>query len=269
MDYQFGRIVDHIHLRVADVDASKRFYRAVLAAVGKPEALVEGKGYFHADELFVDKADGPVSHVHLAFQARDEAMVKAFHRAAIDAGGKDNGAPGERAQYHPGYYGAFVFDPDGNNIEAVFHGEATRSAPSVVVTTHTHRAAGSFVVEMAPLPLADTSASSAFGRMSLHKTFSGDLVATSKGEMLMAGTAVKGSAGYVAIDNVAGTLGGRSGSFALQHTGTMNRGVPALSVTVVPDSGTDQLTGLAGRLSIIIEGSEHRYVFDYSLPDAA
>jgi catechol 2,3-dioxygenase-like lactoylglutathione lyase family enzyme len=135
MDYHFGRLIDHVHLRVASVDASKRFYRAVLTALGKPEALVEGDGYFHADELFVDQADGPVSHVHLAFQARDEAMVQAFHQAAVGAGGRDNGAPGERAQYHPGYYGAFVFDPDGNNIEGVFHGPNERSAASVVVTS--------------------------------------------------------------------------------------------------------------------------------------
>jgi catechol 2,3-dioxygenase-like lactoylglutathione lyase family enzyme len=131
--YQFGRLIDHVHLRVADLEASQRFYRAVLGALGRPDSLVEGKGHFHVDELFVDLADGPVSHVHLAFQAPDRETVGAFHRAALQAGGRDNGAPGERA-YHPGYYGAFVFDPDGNNIEAVFHGAATRSAPSVVVT---------------------------------------------------------------------------------------------------------------------------------------
>ena len=132
MDYHFGRLIDHVHLRVADLDASKAFYRAVFAALGKPGVLQEGEGFFHADELFVDKAEGAVSHVHLAFQAVDQTTVQAFHRAALGAGGRDNGGPGERP-YHPGYYGAFVFDPDGNNIEAVFHGEATRSAESVVV----------------------------------------------------------------------------------------------------------------------------------------
>lgn len=131
------------------------------------------------------------------------------------------------------------------------------------------RAVGSFVVKMAPLPLADSNAPSTSGRMSLDKTFTGDLVATAKGEMLTARTAIKGSAGYVAIDHVTGTLAGRSGSFALQHTGTMNRGAPTLSITVVPDSGTEQLAGLAGTLAIIIEGGEHRYEFDYSLPDIA
>jgi len=89
--------------------------------------------HFQADELWVDKADGPVSRVHLAFQAPDRETVAAFHRAALAAGGRDNGGPGER-HYHPGYYGAFVLDPDGNNIEAVFHGPATRSAPAVVIT---------------------------------------------------------------------------------------------------------------------------------------
>jgi catechol 2,3-dioxygenase-like lactoylglutathione lyase family enzyme len=133
MQHHLGRLIDHVHLRVADLEASKRFYRAVLEALGRPESLVEGDGYFHADELFVDTADGPVSHVHLAFQAPDRETVGAFHRAALAAGGRDHGGPGERS-YHRGYYAAFVLDPDGNNIEAVFHGAATRSAPSVVVT---------------------------------------------------------------------------------------------------------------------------------------
>jgi hypothetical protein len=103
----------------------------------------------------------------------------------------------------------------------------------------------------------------------LDKTYSGDLVGTGKGEMLIAGTAVKGSAGYVAIERVNGTLGGRNGSFVLQHTGTMNRGVPQLSVAVVPDSGTGELAGLAGTLAIIIQGGKHRYDFDYTLPAQA
>ena len=133
MEHHVGRLIDHVHLRVADLDRSKRFYRAVLEALGRAGAIREDPHYFNADELWIDKADGPVSKVHLAFQAQDQAMVQAFHRAAIAAGGRDNGAPGER-DYHPGYYGAFAFDPDGNNIEAVFHGPAKRSAPSVVIT---------------------------------------------------------------------------------------------------------------------------------------
>ena len=133
MKFHLGRLIDHVHLRVSDVEASKRFYIAVVTSLGRPESLVEGKGYFHVDELFVNKADGQVSRIHLAFQAPDRETVAAFYQAALGAGGRDNGAPGERS-YHPGYYGAFVFDPDGNNIEAVFHGEASRSAESVVVT---------------------------------------------------------------------------------------------------------------------------------------
>jgi len=133
MEFHLGRLIDHVHLRVADLEASKRFYLAVISSLGRSNSLVAGSGYFHIDELFVDKADGPVSRVHLAFQAPDRATVAAFHRAALAAGGRDNGSPGERS-YHPGYYAAFALDPDGNNIEAVFHGEATRSAESVVVT---------------------------------------------------------------------------------------------------------------------------------------
>ena len=133
MQFHRGRLIDHVHLRVSDVQASKRFYRAVFASLRLPDVLVEGNGYFYADELFVDKADGPVSRVHLAFQAPDREVVKAFYQAALSAGGRDNGAPGERS-YHPGYYAAFVLDPDGNNVEAVFHGPVTRSAQSVVLT---------------------------------------------------------------------------------------------------------------------------------------
>src|SRR3954466_4894261 len=129
MKFHLGRLIDHVHLRVSDVEASKRFYIAVVTSLGRSESLVQGKGYFHVDELFVDKADGPVSRVHLAFQAPDRATVVAFHQAALAAGGRDNGAPGERS-YHPGYFGAFVLDPDGNNIEAVFHGPFVASAAS-------------------------------------------------------------------------------------------------------------------------------------------
>lgn len=133
-----GRLIDHIQLVVRDLEASKRFYAAVFDVLRVP---MSGKGpdYFWADELFVstassDAAQGELTgRHHLAFQAADRGMVDAFHRAALANGGTDNGAPGER-HYHPGYYGAFALDPDGNNIEAVYHGEATRSAPSVKVT---------------------------------------------------------------------------------------------------------------------------------------
>ena len=127
-----GRLVDHLHLRVADLAASRRFYRAVLEALGRLDAFGEDEHAFWADELYVDRAAGPVSRVHLAFQASGEDQVRAFHEKALAAGGRDNGAPGLRS-YHPGYYAAFVLDPDGNNIEAVWHGPTRRSTASVVV----------------------------------------------------------------------------------------------------------------------------------------
>lgn len=133
-----GRLIDHIQLVVKDLAASQKFYEAVFAVLGIPMAGT-GDDYFWADELFVSTADSEAAQGqltgrhHLAFQAKDEAMVQAFHKAALANGGRDNGAPGLRP-YHPGYYGAFVLDPDGNNIEAVYHGEAKRSAPSVKVT---------------------------------------------------------------------------------------------------------------------------------------
>ena len=133
MEFHRGRLFDHVHLRVSDLTASKRFYRAVFAALGWHDLVQEGPDFFYADELFVDAADDYVTRVHLAFQAPDRATVQAFYRAALGAGGQDNGPPGERT-YHPGYYAAFVLDPDGNNIEAVYHGPFQRSASSVVIT---------------------------------------------------------------------------------------------------------------------------------------
>jgi catechol 2,3-dioxygenase-like lactoylglutathione lyase family enzyme len=133
MEFHQGRLLDHVHLRVADVERSKRFYRAVLETLGLA-ITHEFEGAFAADELFVDKADDYVTRVHIAFQAADHDTVARFHKAALANGGTDNGAPGERP-YHPGYYAAFALDPDGNNIEAVHHGPATRSAASVVITT--------------------------------------------------------------------------------------------------------------------------------------
>ena len=133
MNFHFGRLIDHVHLVVADLAASKRFYRAVLQSLGR-DLSGEGDGYFFADELFVSETEGgPTSRVHIAFQTPDRATVQRFHAAALAAGGRNNGAPGER-HYHPGYYAAFAFDPDGNNIEAVHHGPAQRSAASVVMT---------------------------------------------------------------------------------------------------------------------------------------
>jgi hypothetical protein len=120
------------------------------------------------------------------------------------------------------------------------------------------KAAGTFEVKLTPQP-----DDSPVGRMTIVKQFHGDLEGSSAGQMLAAMTEVKGSAGYVAIEKVTGSLHGRAGSFVLQHTGTMNRGTPQLSVTVVPDSGTGDLAGLSGSLNIIIEGGKHSYEFDY------
>ena len=121
-----GRLIDHLQLVVRDLDASRRFYTAVLDALGVPVGG-SGEGWFWADELFVctavsGAAQGQLTgRQHIAFQARDRAAVDTFHRVALAAGGRDNGAPGIRAHYHPTYYGAFVLDPDGHNIEAVCH----------------------------------------------------------------------------------------------------------------------------------------------------
>jgi catechol 2,3-dioxygenase-like lactoylglutathione lyase family enzyme len=130
-----GRLIDHVQLIAQDLAATRRFYAAVLGALGR-RIEGEGDGYFWSDELFVSLADQNTrgsTRVHLALQAQDEASVQRFHAAALAAGGTEHGAPGPRA-YHPGYYSAFVIDPDGNNIEAVYHGPSDRSARSVLVT---------------------------------------------------------------------------------------------------------------------------------------
>ena len=114
-----GRLIDHLQLVVRDLDASRRFYEPVLATLGIP--------------LGGSAQGAPTGRHHFAFQARDQAMVDAFHAAAVANGGRDNGPPGERP-YHPGYYAAFVLDPDGNNIEAVYHGPAQRSADAVRIS---------------------------------------------------------------------------------------------------------------------------------------
>ncbi len=133
MQYQLGRLIDHVHLRVSDLEASIRFYRAILDALDLSDAIEEGADYFSADELYIDKAEANVSRVHLAFQADSRVAVHRFYAAALAAGGRDNGAPGKRS-YGAAYYAAFALDPDGNNIEAVYHGPVTKSAPSIVVT---------------------------------------------------------------------------------------------------------------------------------------
>lgn len=127
----------------------------------------------------------------------------------------------------------------------------------------TRRAEGTFSVKLTP-QAGGNAAQAALGRMAIDKEFHGDLEATSVGEMLAAGTPVQGSAGYVALERVTGTLEGRAGTFVLQHSGTMTRGTPELVIQVVPDSGTGQLAGLAGTMEIIIADGQHSYRFDYS-----
>lgn len=127
------------------------------------------------------------------------------------------------------------------------------------------RATGPFEVSLKPLPTDQDAGSEMIGRMSIDKQFHGDLDGTSKGQMLTGGTAIRNSAGYVAIEQVTGTLKGRKGSFILQHTGIMNRGIPSLVITIVPDSGTEQLEGLRGTMAIKIEGGKHSYDLNYTL----
>ena len=133
-----GRLIDHVQLVVRDLDASRAFYTAVFEVLQVPMGGDEN-GFFWADEFCVSTADSEAAEgeltgrTHVAFQAADREMVDAFHEAALAHGGTDNGAPGLRP-YHPGYYASFVLDPDGNNIEAVYHGPAKRSATSVKVS---------------------------------------------------------------------------------------------------------------------------------------
>jgi catechol 2,3-dioxygenase-like lactoylglutathione lyase family enzyme len=137
MELHRGRLIDHIQLVVKDLEQSRRFYDAVLDVLGIPVGG-EGQGFFWADEFVVSSADSEAAlgkltgRVHLAFQAKDRATVERFYKAGLAAGGSDNGSPGERP-YHPAYYAAFLLDPDGNNVEAVYHGPAERSAASVSI----------------------------------------------------------------------------------------------------------------------------------------
>lgn len=130
------------------------------------------------------------------------------------------------------------------------------------------RARGTFEVKLTPQDPGDESAAPSFGRLAIAKEFRGDLEGTSRGQMLSAITPVQGSAGYVALERVSGTLEGRAGAFVLQHSGTMTRGAPQLTISVVPDSGTDGLVGLAGQMSIAIADGTHSYELEYTLPAA-
>ena len=144
-------------------------------------------------------------------------------------------------------------------------GSLRAQTPAIVKEAVVTRASGTFNVKLNPQATAHDHAGAPLGRFSIDKQFQGDLVGTSKGEMLTGGTDVKNSAGYVAIERVSGTLHGKTGSFILQHSGSMNRGTPSLVITVVPDSGTGELAGLSGTMTITIADGKHSYVFDYTL----
>jgi catechol 2,3-dioxygenase-like lactoylglutathione lyase family enzyme len=131
MEFHVGRLIDHVHIRVSDLDASRRFYGAIAEVLGLEVRQLHT--LVMIDEFVLSDDGPPTSGLHIAFQTPDRETVDRFHPAAIAAGGTDNGPPGERP-YHPGYYAAFVLDPDGNNVEAVNHGPAKRSAPDVVIT---------------------------------------------------------------------------------------------------------------------------------------
>jgi hypothetical protein len=135
---------------------------------------------------------------------------------------------------------------------------------SDLMTRYAH---GTFTVTITPLPTEEGIGDPSIGRMALQKVFEGDMVGSAHGQMLAVRSDVKGSAGYVAMDRVAATLDGRSGTFALQHSGMMDRGTPQLRISVVPDSGTGELAGIAGTLDIEIRDGQHFYAFTYLLPD--
>jgi catechol 2,3-dioxygenase-like lactoylglutathione lyase family enzyme len=134
-----GRLIDHVQIVAKDLARARRFYQAIFEVLGIPLGG-ESAEFFFYDELFISStrldpaAPEPIGPMHLAFQAADAAMVDRFYRAGLEAGGRDDGAPGERRHYHPGYYAAFLIDPDGNYIEAVFHGPSKRTASSVEIS---------------------------------------------------------------------------------------------------------------------------------------
>ncbi len=150
---------------------------------------------------------------------------------------------------------------------ATAHFAHAQSVPQTTKDAHVNQVAkGEFLVKLQPLVMEGLADESKIGRMSINKSISGDLIATTVGQMLSVMTEIKGSAGYVAIERVDGVLSGKKGTFVLQHTGTMNKGEPTLSVTVVPDSGTGELAGIAGEFNIIMAAGRHSYEFKYTLP---
>jgi catechol 2,3-dioxygenase-like lactoylglutathione lyase family enzyme len=128
-----GRLIDHLQVTTRDLAESRRFYEAVLGVLGIDLTEMPQASAFYGDELWVTDQGPPTGRMHFAFQAPDRSAVDRFHEAGLAAGGRDNGAPGER-DYHPGYYAAFLLDPDGNNVEAVYHGPGERSAKAVEIS---------------------------------------------------------------------------------------------------------------------------------------
>jgi autotransporter translocation and assembly factor TamB len=177
-------------------------------------------------------------------------------------------APGKQALQAAGGFALLAWLAANSGLAAAEKGKKPEMGSPPKEAVVTQHARGAFEVKLTMQPMAVNLDADALGRMSIEKQFHGDLEGTSKGEMLTASTDVKGSAGYVAVERFNGTLSGRQGTFALQHSGTMTRGAPQLSVTVVPDSGTGQLVGLAGRMSIDIADGKHSYDFEYTLPKA-
>jgi hypothetical protein len=149
---------------------------------------------------------------------------------------------------------------------AVAQAHSPAPAPASKETSVTTKARGTFDVKLNPQVTEGYDEEGTLGRLTIDKQIHGDLEATSKGQMLTGMTSMKNSAGYVAIERVSGTLSGRKGTFVLMHTGAMNRGAPSLTITVVPDSGTGELTGIAGTFMINIVDGKHFYEFDYTLP---
>lgn len=170
-----------------------------------------------------------------------------------------------RSSYHAaGMAAAFLLFPAGiTQAQAQVHSPVTGfTQKEAMVKT---RATGAFEVKVLPLPADEAVDTGGFGRLSLDKQFTGDLIGTSRGQMLAASTEVEGSAGYVALERVSGTLNGRTGTFILQHNGTMSGRGQEMRITVVPDSGTGELTGIGGTMKIIIEEGKHSYEFDYTM----
>ena len=136
MKYHQGRLIDHIGVRVSNLEKSKAFYVAILDAIGKSDGFGDYGSGFYFDELYIEEGDKPITNLHLAFQAYSKEQVHAFYEAGLKAGGRDNGPPGYR-KYHAAYYAAYLFDPDGNNVEAICDVGSERSSPSVVISRPT------------------------------------------------------------------------------------------------------------------------------------